>query len=110
MATTYKILGQAAPANTSVASLYTVPASTEAIASTITVTNVSATDTTFRLFVVPSGGTADATNALAYDAPIEANTFVAFTLGLTLGAADKIQVRTSTADAVTFQAFGSELS
>lgn len=110
MATSYKILGQSAPANTSVATLYTVPAETEAIVSTITVTNVSATDTTFRVFVVADGGTAGTTNAIAYDAPLTANSFVAFTLGLTLGAADTIQVRTSTADAVAFQAFGSELS
>lgn len=110
MATAYKILGQSQPTDTNNATLYTVPASTEAIVSTITVANTSATDTTFRLFAVASGDSAGTDNALFYDGDLTSNSTISFTLGLTLGAADAIVCRTSTGTAVTFQAFGSELT
>lgn len=90
--------------------MYTVPSSTEAIASTITVTNVTGTDASFRIFVVEDGDSASTGNALAYDATIAANSFTAFSLGVTLGAADAIVVRSGTGSAVTFQAFGTELT
>ena len=41
MATTYKVLGQSNPAATTATTLYTVPAATSAIASTITICNQS---------------------------------------------------------------------
>jgi hypothetical protein len=110
MATAYKILGQEKPSDTSNTTLYTVPASTEAIVSTITVTNVTGTDSSFRLFVVASGDSATIGNALAYDATLSANTFISFTLGLTLSAGDLLVVRSGIGDSLTYQAFGSELS
>lgn len=110
MATTYKILGQSEPANTSNAVLYTVPASTEAIVSTIAVANTSGQESSFRIFVVADGDTAGTQNALAYDATIAANSFTSFSLGLTLGAADEIIVRVSTGTTITFHAFGTELT
>jgi hypothetical protein len=110
MAAVYKILGQSRPANTSNADLYTVPASTETIVSTLTVSNVTGTDATIRIFVVPSGGTASEANALVYDPNLIARTIQAFTIGLTLRAGDKIIVRSGTANAITFQAFGQEIS
>jgi len=90
--------------------MYTVPASTEAIVSTITVTNVTGTDASFRIFVVEDGDSASTGNALAYDATITANSFTAFSLGVTLGSADALVVRSGTGSAVTFQAFGTELT
>ena len=110
MATTYKILGQSRPSDTVNATLYTVPASTQTITSTITACNTSASDTTFRIFIVESGGSAGQANALFYDGALLANSTISFTLGLTLEAGDSIVVRSSTASAVTFQAFGSELN
>lgn len=110
MASVYKILGQSLPANTSNATLYTVPASTEGIVSTLTLTNVTGTDASVRVFVVPDGGSASTSNALVYDATISANSYTAFTLGITLAAADSLVVRTGTGNAVCFQAFGTELS
>lgn len=110
MATTYKILGQSQPTNTNNATLYTVPASTQAIVSTLTACNASITDTTFRIFVVPSGGSATTANALFYDGELVANSTISFTLGITLNTGDSLVVRASTGTSVTFQAFGSELS
>lgn len=110
MATAYKILGQSLPADTNNATLYTVPASTEGIVSTLTITNVTGTDTSFRIFVVEDGDSPTTSNAMVYDATISANSYTAFTLGITLGAADSLVVRSGTGNAVCFQAFGTELT
>ena len=110
MATTYKVLGQAAPADTANADLYTVPAATEAVVSTLLVSNTTATDATCRIFVRVGGAAAAADNAVFYDGAVTANNFTAITVGITLAATDVITVQSGTADALTFQAFGSEIA
>jgi hypothetical protein len=109
MATTYKILGQSAPAATTEVDLYTVPAATEVIISTVTVVNRGTAAGTYRVYVSPAGAaTADA-NYIIYDASLDAKGFVALTLGITLDATDELRVYASTAD-FSFNAFGTELS
>ena len=108
MATTFKVLGQAAPANTSNADLYTVGAGKSAIVSTLSITNVTSTAATARVFVRVAGATAAAGNAIMYDTSIPANATTGLTLGLTLAATDVIAVATGTANSLTFQAFGQE--
>lgn len=110
MATTYKVLGQVNPGDTAVNDLYTVPSATSAVVSTITATNVTGAPSAISVFVVPDGDTAGTGNALVYEAELVANAIQAFTLGITLSAGDKLQVQIGTSSAVTFQAFGSELS
>lgn len=110
MPTTYKVLGQSAPANTSNADLYTVPAGRAAVISTLTVTNDTGTAATARVFVRVAGAAAGLTNALIYDTSFPANSVTGFTFGITLGAGDIITVQTNTANAITFMAFGSEIS
>lgn len=53
MANTYKVLGQVNPAATTLTSLYTVPASTSTVASTLTVCNFGVS-TTVRVAVRPA--------------------------------------------------------
>jgi hypothetical protein len=89
--------------------LYTVPAATQSAISTVTATNLSTSATTIRILVLPSGQTAEKKNFITFDAPIGANSTEAFSLGITLGAGDKIQVSSDIAD-VSFSAFGSEIS
>lgn len=110
MPTNYKVLGQAAPANTNDANLYTVPASTQTVVSTISITNDTTSAATFRIYTRVNGAAASAINALYFDAPLAANSTLLVTSGLTLGAGDIITVRSSVADALTFQAFGSEVT
>lgn len=110
MPTTYKILGQSAPADTNNANLYTVPAATQAVVSTILVTNTTGTAATCRIFARPAGAAAGTGNAIVYDGTVAANDFTAITVGVTLAATDIITVRSGTANALTFQAFGSEIS
>jgi hypothetical protein len=110
MATTFKVLGQSAPADTSNANLYTVGSGKTAIISTLAISNVSASAATARVFVRVAGATAAASNAIVYDASIGANSTTALTLGITLAATDVISVQSGTANALTFMAFGQENS
>lgn len=110
MATEYKILGQSAPTVTTDVDLYTVPAATQTVVSTIAVTNDTAAAATFRIYIRKTGAAAGAVNALYFDAPLAGNSTLLITSGLTLGAGDIITVRTSAANAIGFQAFGSEVN
>lgn len=110
MATTYKVLGQTAPTDTANTDLYTVPADTSAVASTLQIANVTGVAVTFRVFVRIAGASPTDGNAIAYDAPLAANSFASITTGMTLSATDVVSVQTSIADSLTFTLFGSELS
>ena len=109
MATTYKVLGQSNPSATTATTLYTVPAATSAVVSTIVICNQTATNATFRIAVRPGGATLAAQHYVAYDVTVGASDSTALTLGITLGATDVITVYGSTAT-LSFAAFGSEIA
>jgi glucose-6-phosphate dehydrogenase assembly protein OpcA len=109
MATNYKVLGQSNPAATTATTLYTVPASTQTIVSTLVVANLAATTATFRIACRVAGAALANSQYVAYDVSVGANDSTALTLGITLGATDVITIYGSTAN-LTFTAFGSELS
>ena len=109
MATNYKVLGQSNPAATTPVSLYTVPAATQTIVSTVVVTNQAATAGTYRIAVRVAGAALATSQYIAYDVSLPANASDTLTLGLTLGAADVVTVYASSAT-FSFSAFGSELS
>ncbi len=109
MATAYKIIGQSAPAATTETDLYTVPAATETIVSTIVVANRSATDATFRISIAPNGAATANSHYIAYDLSCGGNGINAFTFGITLDATDKIRVYASSAN-LSFSAFGTEIA
>jgi len=110
MATTsYKILGQSAPSATTSTDLYTVPASTEVIVSSLVVANRSATTATYRVSVSSDGAALTNSQYLVYDATITGNETVALTLGITLNSSDVIRVYASTGD-LSFNAFGTEIA
>ena len=109
MATTYKVLGQSNPAATTLTTLYTVPSATEAVVSTISVANLSASAITYRIAIRPNGASIANSQYLAYDVSLAANSTTAYTLGITLDASDVISVYGSDTNAV-FQAFGSEIA
>jgi len=107
--TTYKVLGQSAPAATTEADLYTVPAATQAIVSTLIVSHRSATDASFRLSVSVAGAATANKDYISYDVNCPGNGVQSFTLGITIGATDKIRVYASSAD-LSFTAFGTEIA
>ena len=109
MATTYKVLGQLAPSATTATTLYTVPTATEAVVSTIVVCNRDAASATYRIAVRPNGATLANQHYIAFNVTVGASDSTTITLGLTLDAADVIEVYASTAN-LSFNAFGTELT
>jgi hypothetical protein len=109
MATVYKVLGQQEPAATTEATLYTVPASTESVCSTLSVCNRTTSPATFRVRIkINNAADADA-QFVMFDAPIAAKDTLLLTFGATLGAGDVVRVYSSNAD-TAFQLFGSEIA
>ena len=107
--TTYKILGQSAPAATTETALYTVPASTETIISTITVCNRGSSTATYRIYVADNGAATANAQYVVYDANVIAKETIALTLGIALNASDVLRVYASSAD-LSFNAFGTEIA
>ena len=109
MATTYKVLGQVNPAATTATTLYTVPASTQTVVSTITICNQAATAATYRIAVRVAGSALSAEEYIVYGATVPASDSTFLTVGLTLGATDVVTVYASSAN-VSFNLFGSEIA
>ena len=109
MPTNYKVLGQVAPGATTDTTLYTVPASTEAVISTLIIANRASSAATYRIAIRPNAATLANLHYIAYDVTVAAGDSTTLTLGLTMDAADVITVRGSTAD-LSFSAFGSEIT
>ena len=109
MATNYKSLGQSAPALATPADLYTVPALTEAVCSSIIVCNRSVSADAFRISIAVGGGVTANADYLYYDVAIGGNdTFIA-TIGITLEATDVVRVY-STGGNLSFNLSGSEIT
>jgi len=109
MPTIYKVLGQSNPAATTATTLYTVPAATNAVVSTISVCNQAATSGTYRIAIRPAGAALAAQHYIAYDSTVTANNSTMITIGVTLAATDVITVYASSAN-MSFSAFGTEIS
>lgn len=108
MPTNYRILAQATSA-TADTSLYTVPADTETVVSTLAVCNRGTVAATYRIATRIDGTATADQHFLAFDASISANDTVALTLGLALDASDQISVSASNTN-LTFQVFGAEIT
>jgi hypothetical protein len=108
MATAYKVLGQAHPAAASDTTLYTVPAATSAVCSTIAICNLGVS-TTYRIAVRPAGASIEDKHYVVYEAAINQYDTVMLTLGITLAATDVVTINAATAD-VSFNLFGSEIT
>jgi hypothetical protein len=109
MATALKVLGQSAPTATTDTDVYTVPASTEAVLSTVIIANRGSSAGTFRLAVRPDGATLSNEHFLAYDVPLAANDSTTLTLGITMDASDVLTAYCSSGD-MSVNVFGSEIS
>jgi glucose-6-phosphate dehydrogenase assembly protein OpcA len=109
MPQTHKVLGQANPSATTLTTLYTAPASTQAVCSTITICNTASSATTYRIAVRPAGASIATSQYIAYDSALPANDTATLTLGMTLAATDVISVYAASAN-VAFSAFGVEIT
>lgn len=109
MPTTYKVLGQAALSATTNTDVYTVPASTSAVVSTISVCNRANTATTFRIAIRPAGATLANQHYIAYDVALAANDTTNLTLGISLATTDVVTIYAASAN-VSVSIFGSQIS
>lgn len=109
MPQTHKVLGQSNPLATTATTLYTVPSATQAIVSTLTIANLVATATSFRVAIRVGGATLASAQYVAYDVPLAGADTITLTLGLTLGAGDIVTVYAGSAT-VAFGLFGVEVT
>jgi glucose-6-phosphate dehydrogenase assembly protein OpcA len=109
MATVYKVLGQSAPGATTNTNLYTVPADTSAVVSTIVVANRAAISSNYRIAIRPAGATIANQHYLAYDVAVGGADSTTLTLGITLAATDVVTIYASSAN-LSFSLFGSEIT
>lgn len=109
MTVTYKVLGQLVPAAVTLSTLYTVPANTSTVGSTLSICNQSASSGTFRVAVRPAGATIDTKHYIAYDTQVPGNDTIHLTIGLSLGTTDVVSVYSSSGT-MSFNLFGSEIS
>lgn len=108
MPTIYKVLGQLLPASTS-GTLYTVPASTDTVVSTINAVNTGTTTADISIAIRPAGATIETKHYIVRSLPLAAKAVFTYTAGVTLDTTDVITVESTTSN-VAFNAFGSEIS
>jgi hypothetical protein len=109
MATTYLNLGQSAPLAITETALYTVPALTSAVVSSIIVCNRNAAATTFRVSISVGGGATATKDYLYFDVSIAGNdTFIA-TIGVTMATTDVMRVYAGNAN-LSFSLWGTQLT
>lgn len=109
MSEALKILAQVSPAATTLTPLYTTPASTSTVVSSIVICNTNATAVTFRVSLAPAGASDTINQYIYYDLPLIANdTFIA-TIGISLATTDVIRVQASATN-VSFNLLGVEVS
>ena len=109
MTIAYKVLGQINPTANTLTTVYTVPAATQAVISTVTICNLANTASTFSLAVQPANAVISNKHYVNYQTTLPANDTVALTIGMTLATTDVISANCSTAT-VSVNVFGSEIS
>ena len=109
MAETNRILGQTKPAAATRTAIYTTPASTAGVISTLMACNTTASADVVQITVAPSGAAHATSQFIYFDVSIPANNTLAVTCGLTLAATDVVRVY-STGGNIAFTAFGVEIT
>jgi hypothetical protein len=109
MAETRKILGQLNPSATTLTAAYTVPGGTQAVISTITITNTGSSTASFRVSVAVAGAADNAKQYIYYDVTMNGNDTFASTLGICLAPTDVVRVYASNGN-LAFNIFGVELT
>ena len=109
MTEVYKSLGQSAPNATTETDLYTVPAATSAVCSTIIVCNRGGTSTAFRMSHAAGGGATQNKDYLYFDVTIPKNDTFTATVGITMATGDKIKVYAGNSN-LSFNLYGTEIT
>jgi hypothetical protein len=107
MTDSIKVLGQIAAAATTAEALYTVPSLALVTTSTLVMCNRTTTKITFRVSVHVAGAGADDKQYIFYDTPLNGNSTLSVTIGMTLAEADVVTTYAS-ATGLSFTLFGVE--
>jgi hypothetical protein len=110
MATSYKTLGQVDLTTTSLTDLVTVGAGKEVVISTIVIANRTASADSFRIAIRTDGDAISNKHYVAYDVPVAANDSTTLTLGISMVATDVLSVKATTADVLSINVFGAEIT
>lgn len=109
MASVRKNLGQEMSVTDTDVNVYTVPADTDTVVSSVVICNQDTEETTFQLRHRIAGASATDEQLLALDEPIAGNSTVVFALGLTMAETDVFTVQAAT-NTVSFNVYGQENS
>jgi len=109
MATVYKVLGQSAPSATTATTLYTVPAATSTVVSSINIVNTGGSSDTVRIAIRPAGASLANQHYIVYGLSLSAGSTFTYTSGVTLATTDVVTVYSTTGTS-SFNAFGSEIA
>jgi len=105
-----KLLGQAAPADTTAATLYTKPTQAIVFIDQLIICNVTGSPATYRVFHDDDGATYAVGNALCYDKSLAANDYILLDIkGNLYTDSGTIGVRSGTGAALTFSLYGEEV-
>jgi hypothetical protein len=112
MPTIYKVLAQSAPASATIANVYTVPAGTNTIISTLMICNRSSGNASYNIAIQPGGATLANQHYIAFNSLVPANDSIALTVGMSLAATDNIAIQANTTGVnnLGFTIFGTEIS
>ena len=102
-----KVLGQVVTTG-SASDLYTVPASTQTVVSTLTAANLTSIAGTFDVAVRVSGSTLENKHYIYKNVSLPANDTFAATFGITMAATDVVTVASSVSS--SFNLFGQEVT
>lgn len=111
MAKDYKVVGQAAPSADTDTVLYTVPANTSFVASSLVIANRdSGSSAAYRVAVVPNGESLGLKHYLRYNVLIDARGHADIVIGIALSAGDAVYVHAVGTPHLSFSLFGVENS
>jgi hypothetical protein len=110
MATSYKTLGQVDLTTTSLTDLVTVGAGKEVVISTIVIANRTATADSFSIAIRTGGDAISNKHYVAFSVPCAANDSTTLTLGISMVATDVLTVKATTADVLSINVFGAEIT
>ena len=108
--TDYAVLGQVAPADTNLATLYTVPTGKRLLTSTVSVCNIGAVSASYDILVRVAGAAAANKQYLAKSTPLPPGKTDFITIAITAEPTDVVSVKSSVADTLAFNLFGTEIT
>lgn len=109
MANTYKILGQINPSGNTITNVYVTGASASAIVSSLTITNLSDSNTSYSLLVRPINETLSDKHYIIRGGIIPGREQITITSAATMNSNAILAANTGSSD-ISFQAFGVEIT